>query len=69
MCSQARQYVESLPHYPKKDFHQFFIGANPLAIEVLQLLLHMDPDRRPSAEEALMHEYFAKYHLPKDEVI
>jgi p38 MAP kinase len=61
--------VESLPPYPKKDFREFFVGANPTAIDVLSHLLEMDPDRRPSAEQALEHEYFSKYHLPKDEVM
>lgn len=60
--------MESLPPYPKKDFQQFFVGANPLAIELLTQLLEIDPDRRPSAEQALNHTYFSKYHLPKDEV-
>lgn len=39
-----------------------------MAIEVLTQLLEMDPDRRPNAEQALNHPYYAKYHLPKDEV-
>ncbi len=60
--------MEALPPFPKKDFTQFFVGANPLAIDVLTQLLHMDPDRRLNTEEALKHEYFSKYHLPKDEV-
>ena len=65
---QARQYVEAQPKYTKKDFKQFFVGASPLAVEVLTLLLDMDPDKRPTAEQALEHQYFAKYHMPKDEV-
>ena len=65
---QARQYVEAQPKYTKKDFKQFFVGASPLAVEVLTLLLHMDPDKRPTAEQALEHQYFSKYHMPKDEV-
>lgn len=39
-----------------------------MAIELLTQLLQMDPDRRPDAEQALKHDYFSKYHLPKDEV-
>ena len=65
---QARQYVESLPHFQKRDFKTFFVGANPLAIDMLTLLLEMDPDRRPSSEQLLQHPYFAKYHFPNDEV-
>ena len=66
--SQARQYVETQPKYEKKDFTQFFVGASPTAVDVLTLLLNMDPDKRPTAEQALEHKYFQKYHMPKDEV-
>lgn len=65
---QARTYIESLPHYPKKDFHKFFVGANSVAINLLEQLLTMDPDRRPTAEQALEHPYFTKYHILEDEV-
>lgn len=69
MCpTQARSYIESLPHYPKKDFHKFFVGANSVAINLLEQLLTMDPDRRPTAEQALEHPYFTKYHILEDEV-
>ena len=65
---QARNYLSSLPHYPKKDFSRFFVGANPHAVDLLLKLLAMDPDKRPSAEQALAHPYLAKYHDPEDEV-
>ena len=66
--SQARQYVEDQPKYAKKDFQQFFVGASTMAVNLLTLLLTMDPDKRPTAEQALQHPYFSKYHMPKDEV-
>ena len=64
----ARSYLASLPHYEKKDFYKFFVGANPNAIDLLLKLLDMDSDKRPTAEEALSHTYLAKYHDPEDEV-
>ena len=64
----ARQYVQQLPRQPKKDFSQYFRGANPLAVDLLERLLTLDPDRRPSAEEALSHPYLSQYHDPGDEV-
>jgi p38 MAP kinase len=63
----ARSYVASLPHYPRKDFMSFFVGANPTAVDLLGQLLDMDPDKRPTAAEALDHPYLAKYHDPEDE--
>ena len=66
--AQARSYLASMPHYEKKDFRKFFVGANPNAIDLLLKLLDMDSDKRPTAEEALSHTYLAKYHDPEDEV-
>eukprot|EP00731_Ephydatia_muelleri_P003182 Em0001g3182a len=63
----AQEYLASLPYYPRKDFAQFFAGANPQAIELLNRLLCMDPTRRPTAAEALQHPYMAKYYCPTDE--
>ena len=57
-----------MPNFPKKDFTTFFVGANPKAVEVLDRLLVMDPDRRASAAELLAHPYFANFADPDDEV-
>ena len=61
--------MQSLPKFEKKDFSQFFVGANPAAVDLLDKLLHLDPDRRPSAAEALAHPYFSWLHREDDEVI
>ena len=39
-----------------------------MAIDLLEKLLVMDPDRRLTAEEALAHPYFTSYADPDDEV-
>ena len=57
-----------MPTFPKKGFTMYFIGTNPKAVEVLDQLLVMDPDRRASAAELLTHPYFANYSDPEDEV-
>ena len=57
-----------MSNFPKKDYTKFFIGANPKAVDVLNRLLVMDPDRRASAAELLEHPYFANYADPEDEV-
>ena len=57
-----------MPNFPRKDFSKYFVGANMLAVELLDKLLVMDPDRRLTAEEALAHSYFSNYADPDDEV-
>ncbi|XP_072175455.1 mitogen-activated protein kinase 14B-like [Diadema setosum] len=63
----ARNYVISMPHHPKTNFGSIFIGANPLAVDLLEHMLHLDEEKRLSAAQALTHPYLAKYHDPDDE--
>uniref|UniRef100_A0A8C6VYX3 mitogen-activated protein kinase n=4 Tax=Nothobranchius TaxID=28779 RepID=A0A8C6VYX3_NOTFU len=64
---EARNYVSSLPNMTKRNFADVFIGANPLAVDLLEKMLVLDTDRRITAAEALTHPYFAQYHDPDDE--
>nr|XP_018902011.1 PREDICTED: mitogen-activated protein kinase 14B-like isoform X2 [Bemisia tabaci] len=64
---EARSYIQSLPNLKKKDFKQVFKGANPLAIDLLELMLELDADKRITAEKALAHPYLSKYADPEDE--
>lgn len=64
---EARRFILSLPTTQKQDFHNFFRGANPLAIDLLEKMLHLDPDHRINAEQALAHPYLAQYADPTDE--
>lgn len=57
-----------MPKFPRRDFSKYFIGANPEAVNLLENLLSMDPDKRPTATEALSHPYFVNYADPDDEV-
>lgn len=65
----ARTFIKSMPNFPKKDFSGYFVGANPMAVDLLEKLLIMDPDRRLTAEQALAHPYFVNYADPEDEPI
>uniref|UniRef100_A0A4W4EPR4 mitogen-activated protein kinase n=1 Tax=Electrophorus electricus TaxID=8005 RepID=A0A4W4EPR4_ELEEL len=63
----ARNYINSLPYMPKRSFADVFIGANPLAVDLLEKMLVLDTDKRITASEALAHPYFSQYHDPDDE--
>ncbi|KAL1020752.1 hypothetical protein UPYG_G00004180 [Umbra pygmaea] len=63
----ARNYINSLPQMPKRNFADVFIGANPQAVDLLEKMLVLDTDKRITASEALAHTYFSQYHDPDDE--
>ncbi|XP_061731348.1 mitogen-activated protein kinase 14B-like isoform X4 [Nerophis ophidion] len=52
---------------PKRNFADVFLGANPLAVDLLEKMLVLDTDKWISASQALNHPYFAQYHDPDDE--
>uniref|UniRef100_A0A4W5QUN6 mitogen-activated protein kinase n=1 Tax=Hucho hucho TaxID=62062 RepID=A0A4W5QUN6_9TELE len=64
---EARNYINSLPQMPKRNFSDVFIGANPQAVDLLEKMLVLDTDKRITAAEALAHPYFSQYHDPDDE--
>jgi len=66
---EARNYIRSLPKMEKKNFHEVFKGANPLAIDLLEKMLELDADKRITAEEVLAHPYLAQYADPSDEPV
>ncbi|KZC07746.1 PREDICTED: mitogen-activated protein kinase 14B-like [Dufourea novaeangliae] len=65
----ARNYIQSLPPLKKKNFKDVFRGANPLAIDLLELMLELDAEKRITAEQALAHPYLAQYADPTDEPV
>ena len=52
---------------PAKNFRIVFEGANPVAIDLLEKMLEIDPDKRITAEQTLAHPYLAQYADPSDE--
>lgn len=55
--SGALQYVERYP-YPKEcSFQQRFPGVDPVAVDLMEKMLEMIPDKRITADEAMNHPY------------
>lgn len=63
----ARNYILSMPSYTKKPFSDYFIGANPKAVDLLEKMMVLDTDRRITAKQALTHPYLASYADEDDE--
>ncbi|XP_071372020.1 mitogen-activated protein kinase 13 isoform X2 [Centroberyx affinis] len=63
---EARSYVKSLPRFPRKDFSTLFPRASVQAIDLLEKMLVLDGDERPTAELALEHPYFDSLRDPQD---
>ncbi|XP_065185369.1 mitogen-activated protein kinase 14B-like [Sycon ciliatum] len=63
----AKNFIRTLPKFARRPFSEIFIGANPLAVDLLERMLTLDANGRVTAVTALEHPYFVKYHDPNDE--
>lgn len=52
-------YLKSLPEVERKDFGNLLGILDPEAVDLLEKLLVLDPDRRYDVEQALSHSYFS----------
>lgn len=64
---RAQNYVRSLPIMRRVPYLELFPEANPLALDLLERMLTLDPFERITVNEALEHPYLAIWHDPQDE--
>lgn len=64
---RAQNYVRSLPIMRRVLYQELFPEANPLALDLLDKMLTLDPFERITVNDALNHPYLAIWHDPQDE--
>eukprot|EP00127_Corallochytrium_limacisporum_P001439 Clim_evm1s56 gene=Clim_evmTU1s56 len=65
----AATMMQKMNMRQKTDFSQLYPHAPPDAIDLLRRLLHFNPDKRITAEQALQHPYLSRFHNPADEPV
>lgn len=65
----AATMLDSLPPTKPKPLHEIFPTASDDALDLLKSLMHFNPNKRLTAEDALKHPYVAQFHNPDDEPI
>lgn len=64
LSAEATQFLEKRCKYPGTPLKHATPEASPEALVLLSALLAVDPQRRPSAAEALRYEYMAGAEVP-----
>jgi mitogen-activated protein kinase 1/3 len=65
----ALKYVKSLPEKEKVNLETLFPNTPPDALDLIDKLLDMNPERRITTEQALKHPFLASLHDEEDEPV
>ena len=66
---RVKTYLQNLPARKPVDLTVLFPEANKTALDLLKLMLVLNPKERVSAIDALSHPYLGRYHDPKEEPV
>ncbi|KDR71777.1 hypothetical protein GALMADRAFT_126699 [Galerina marginata CBS 339.88] len=66
---RGQYYLRSLSFKPRSPFSTVFPHENPLAVDLLTQMLHIDPAERITCEQAINHTYLEGWYDPADTLI
>lgn len=66
---KALEFIKSLPKRTKQNWKLLFPKANPLACDLLEIMLSFNPHKRATVEECLAHPYLESLHNIETETI
>ena len=61
--------LESVKKITPRFLNEVFIEASYDAVDLLTKLLHFNPKKRFTVDEALAHPFFAEFRIPEEEVV
>lgn len=61
------EFIKGLPKRSKQSWKLLYPKANPMACDLLGVMLTFNPHKRATVEECLAHPYLEELHNPETE--
>jgi serine/threonine protein kinase len=62
LFTRISKKMPDMPIYKKRDLYDYIPTASHEAVNIMEIMLKFDPQKRPSADELLKNSYFNSIH-------